>query len=286
MPGSGVLAFNAARRRRWEGEGWQGGACAAWPRAADRPAAASAQEPVGIRESPGTGAGALSGAVDRSPRPAGAAARPGPGSGGQDVRAGEYRPPARTRCRPHGPGPRPRAARCRPDARGLPGCRLPPLGLLGPGYGAAWGRLPQAGLSVPAFLSIFSLESRVGGARAPPRESPRTAGLAEVFVGPQETPETAGTGRSPCYPPGTLLPHQDAIPSGAHREPHSRTAEMSPRDRCPVGLQGPHRVARPGPGSVPLPRHTSPRTAWPGGALWQPPEQLMHSLSQEVFLCS
>lgn len=92
MPGSGVLAFNAVpAEKTGGGRGGAGSACAAWAGAPDCPAAGIAQEPVGTPESAGTRSrGALSGAADRSPQSAGAVARLGYGSGGQDVCAGEY----------------------------------------------------------------------------------------------------------------------------------------------------------------------------------------------------
>lgn len=165
MPGSRVLAFNAApRRRRQEGEGRCGAAHA--PRGLeppDCPASGSAQQPAGTPpRAPDPAPGALSCAADRSPQPAGAAARQGTGSGGQDVRAGEYRPPAGTRGLLPRPGLRPRAARCRPNAPGAPGLGGAPPGPSRAGDGGRWGRLPQAGLSAPAFLFILALESRVG----------------------------------------------------------------------------------------------------------------------------
>ncbi|CAN0041940.1 unnamed protein product [Rangifer tarandus platyrhynchus] len=116
-PGSGVFAFNAAAGGGApKGRGGAGGACAAragaagqssgWERAgalrAPGPRAGSAQEPRECRErAPGT---RRSSGTAREPRerwdraggaerggpsapPAGAAARLGPGSGGQDVRA-------------------------------------------------------------------------------------------------------------------------------------------------------------------------------------------------------
>ncbi|XP_047567693.1 circumsporozoite protein-like [Lutra lutra] len=90
MPRSGVLAFNAAPGEETGGGGaTRGGACAGRAGAAGqsgrRERAGARGEP---REQRDPARGALSGAADRSPQPAGAAARPGPGSGGQDVRAG------------------------------------------------------------------------------------------------------------------------------------------------------------------------------------------------------
>lgn len=98
MPRSGVLSFNAAPGEETGGGGAvRGGACAgraeATGQSGRRERAGARGEP---REQRDPARGALSGAADRSPQPAGPAARPGPGSGGQDVRAGEYRPPAGT----------------------------------------------------------------------------------------------------------------------------------------------------------------------------------------------
>lgn len=135
---------------------------AGWSRRTVRPAGARSSRrgppPRALDPAPG----ALSCAADRSPQPAGAAARQGTGSGGQDVRAGEYRPPAGTRGLLPRPGLRPRAARCRPNAPGAPGLGGAPPGPSRAGDGGRWGRLPQAGLSAPAFLFILALESRVG----------------------------------------------------------------------------------------------------------------------------
>ena len=89
-PGSSPLTRPRAEETGGGGAA-RGGACAAWAGAAGqsgrREIAGSRREP---RERRDPARGALSGAADRRPQPAGAAARPGPGSGGQDVRAGEY----------------------------------------------------------------------------------------------------------------------------------------------------------------------------------------------------
>lgn len=98
MTRSGVLAFNAAPGEETGGGGAaRGGACAARAGAAGQ---SGRRERAGARGEPrehrDPARGALSGAADRSPQRAGAAARPGPGSGGQDVRSGKYRQPAGT----------------------------------------------------------------------------------------------------------------------------------------------------------------------------------------------
>lgn len=71
----------------------------------DRPAAGSAQEPPAAPKRRVPAPGAVSGAAQRSPQPAGAAVRRSPGSGHQDVRASEYCPPAGTPGWLHPAGP-------------------------------------------------------------------------------------------------------------------------------------------------------------------------------------
>lgn len=148
--------------------------------------------------------------------------------------------------------------------RGLLGWGSPPRAFLGRGMGAAWGRLPQYGLSAPAFLSV--LPWRAAGRWGPCillGEPPRMAGLAGVFVGPRETPETAGPGRSPCFPPG--------LPSPRTAGPGEGVGLC-----CPLGIaallgsRDLNTMARPGARSVPLRTHPTPRATWPGGVMPAP----------------
>lgn len=189
-PGSGVLAFNAAAGGGApRGRGGAGGACAARTGAAGQssgreragalrapgPRAGSAQEPRECRErAPGP---RRSSGTAREPRerrdraggaerggpsapPAGAAARLGPGSGGQDVRAGEYRPPAWPAPAPAGP-----AASRRPGRRGAAPRGRPPRPRLSlrplPGD-------PGRAGSAPAPRSPPARVARSGGERARP----------------------------------------------------------------------------------------------------------------------
>lgn len=139
------------------------GACAARAGAAGlsgcRERAGSRGEP-GERRDPAPGV--LSGAAVRSAQPAGAAARPGPGSDGQDVRTGEYRPPAGT------PAPLPRA-------------------------GPATSRRPlQAYCCGASGLGVASPgPSRVGGEGQPGGVSPKPASLPLSFHLPPGEPGPA-----------------------------------------------------------------------------------------------
>lgn len=148
--------------------------------------------------------GALSGAANRSPELAGAAARLGSGSGGQDVRAGEYRPPAGTSGRSPRPGLRPQAARCRSNATETTRLRFAPLGLLRPGDGGSWGAAPPY-RSLCLCLSFCPLPGEPGlwGSCCP------------------SEPPLAGT------------PLRD-------RWAGDRGGVLSFRDSCPLVLQGPH----------------------------------------------
>ena len=90
----------------------------------------------------------------------------------------------------------------------------PTRACLGRAWGLAWGRLPQAGLSAPAFLSILAQKSaRSGFCAVPSGSPPSTAGSAGAFVGPGKPlgqPSQAGVGAAPR----TLPPSRMARPSG------------------------------------------------------------------------
>lgn len=170
------------------------------------------------------------------------------------------------------PGPRPHAARCRPNAAGAPGWGSPHLGLLASGDGGSLGFLREAGLSAPAFLYILSLESRVGlGSVLSPRN-----------------PSTTRTAR----PSGERsLPLPGNPPTGWLGWVRGRGLRSTPGNhlgQLPCCAQGPH-----GDGQAWSPVFTSPKTetSFTRGSLagWRsaptPQNRRMHSLSQEVYLC-